>query len=193
MEVGDDLHLASAGNLVSFTFTVFAFSDSGGPYSAEIRFYEHLGSGGPGPLIASYTVPGIPNATIWTQTINLAASVPVPQDIWMSVKPLAAYGQALFDFTAPTIGSTTSLLWVPSFGGLANHGVYQHLTVRIGDAIGAVDMFAPQLAAPSRPSFETAPLEGLSTRGACAAIYSVHVGREKQNTRALRGTRCHPA
>ena len=122
----DDLFLTRAGDLVSFTITVYNGSavatGVGIPIDAKVQFYGADpvdGLGFPeGSLLAEYIVP-IPapegNATVWTITTDLDTPVAVPQKVWYLVttpdaivegEPIS-YAGPIFQYKAPTLGTTS--------------------------------------------------------------------------------------
>ncbi|GEM_PF-5036707 len=160
---GDDLHLARAGDLVSFTISVYNGSSStfvGGPgtyvpVDALVQFFAAPPSYGsltpPGSLIAQFTVPiPAPDAndgglgTVHTVTTNLTTPVPVPQDIWVYVTTPDAMGTfghtyagpALHSFpVAPDIGTTDvgCYLGLPYNYFYTGYDYRQPVTIRLSE------------------------------------------------------------
>jgi hypothetical protein len=112
VELADDLHLSSAGNLVSFDFTIFAQVTAGPTTTAVVNFYENNPADTTFPsaagLIETFAFSDLPTGVVFTKTFDLGTPVALPQDVWMGVtvgQPGETAGLTVSDIgVLPTIG-----------------------------------------------------------------------------------------
>lgn len=104
-ELADDLHMTSGGNMTAFQFGVIA----NGSTQATVRFYTNDATDsiwpGNGSVLLHTEVVAIAAAEFGLKTVNLAAAVAVPKDLWMSVQFNGISGSVrLFD--PPVVGTS---------------------------------------------------------------------------------------
>ena len=104
-ELADDLHMTSGGNMTAFQIGVI----SNGSSQVTVRFYTNDATDsiwpGNGSVLLHTEFVALTAAEFGLKTVNLAAAVAVPQDLWMSVQYNSTSGSArLFD--PPVVGTS---------------------------------------------------------------------------------------
>jgi uncharacterized protein (TIGR03382 family) len=158
--IADDLHMASGGGMVSFSFAYYGSQAFCGGFwggSATIRFYQNNATNtllpGAATLIASFDVPissTAPAGQTFIRHVDLPNPVALPQDVWMAISfsPIPGGSGAVTAAAVPAVGSSLNAHYTGSAG---------YVTAPFGFAY-ANYMFAVYVPAPSTAALALAGL-----------------------------------